>query len=185
MNASTSAASAKAGKSPSARVNLLALCALIAPWLAAWLLPFFAQPQSFHDYADQRTWLGLPHAANVLSNLPFLIVGVLGLRYTLHGWRNENRNAFADQSTAWPYTLLFLGVLLTGVRFRLVSRATERCDPCLGSLADGAGLRGTGRRHSGGSRAAADAAVRARIRCRGCRRSAVLEHAPAISFHTW
>ena len=97
----------------SARINLLALCALIAPWLAAWLLPFFAQPQSFHDYADQRAWLGLPHAANVLSNLPFLIVGVLGLRYTLHGWRNENRNAFTDQSTAWPYTLLFLGVLLT------------------------------------------------------------------------
>lgn len=114
MNASTStASSAKAGQSSTARINLLALCALISPWLAAWLLPTFAQPQSFHDYADQRVWLELPHAADVLSNLSFLVVGLLGLHYTLHGWRNNRRDAFADQRSAWPYALLFLGVLLT------------------------------------------------------------------------
>jgi len=114
MNASTSTVSSTDAKqSPTARASLLALCALLAPWLAAWLLPSFAQPQSFHDYADQRVWLGLPHAADVLSNLPFFVVGTLGLHFTLLGWRTQNPNAFSDQRAALPYALLFLGILLT------------------------------------------------------------------------
>ncbi|MGZ9059858.1 MAG: hypothetical protein ACXW14_11520 [Burkholderiaceae bacterium] len=94
-------------------MQLLALCALLAPWCAAWLMPAFPQPQSFHDYADQRVWLGVPYAADVLSNLPFLAVGALGLHFALHGWRFSNRAAFSDQRAAWPYALLFAGVVLT------------------------------------------------------------------------
>lgn len=96
-----------------AHISMLALCALLAPWLAAWLLPAFAQPQAYHDYADQRAWLGLSHAADVLSNLPFLAVGALGLHFVLHGWHTKNRDAFSDQRAAWPYALLFVGVALT------------------------------------------------------------------------
>ena len=95
------------------RVTLLAACALLAPWIMGWLLPSFGQPQSFHDYADQRVWLGLPHAANVLSNLPFLVVGALGLYFVLAGWRSTNRAAFSDQRAARPYALLFSGIVLT------------------------------------------------------------------------
>lgn len=114
MNAYTSAAcDSDPRQSVTARISVLALCALLAPWLAAWVLPSFAQPQSFHDYADQRVWLGLPHAADVLSNLPFLAVGALGLHFVLHGWHTKNRNAFSDQRAAWPYALLFVGVVLT------------------------------------------------------------------------
>ena len=114
MNASTSTVSSTSAKqSPTARASLLALCALLAPWLTAWLLPSFAQPQSFHDYADQRVWLGVPHAADVLSNLPFFVVGALGLHFSLLGWRTQNPNAFSDQRAALPYALLFLGILLT------------------------------------------------------------------------
>jgi hypothetical protein len=114
MNTSTSTASSRnAEGSSTARINMLALSSLIVPWLAAWLLPSFAQPQSYHDYADQRAWLGLPHAADVLSNLPFLVVGLIGIHYTLHGWKLRNRNAFADQRSAWPYALLFVGIFLT------------------------------------------------------------------------
>ena len=36
----------------------------------------------FHRYADTRTWLGIPHAGDVLSNLAFLIVAARGLRHT-------------------------------------------------------------------------------------------------------
>lgn len=114
MNTSPSAVSStSSGRSSTSRVGWLALCALIAPLLAAWLLPPFAQPQAYHHYADQRVWLGVPHAADVLSNLPFLIVGALGLRFTFFGWRHVNRGTFADQCAAWPYALLFLGVTLT------------------------------------------------------------------------
>lgn len=35
----------------------------------------------FHEYADTRTWLGIPHAGDVLSNLAFLIVAVYGARH--------------------------------------------------------------------------------------------------------
>ncbi len=114
MNATNSAAPASsAEQSSTSRVAVLALGALLAPWLAAWLLPAFAQPQSYHDYADRWTWLGLPHAADVLSNLPFLAVGALGLHFVLSEWRSRNDDAFFEQRAAWPYVLFFLGVLLT------------------------------------------------------------------------
>ena len=112
MNTSTSnVLSRTTSEFTNVRVGVLAIVALIAPWLAGWFLPSFAQPQSFHDYADQRVWLGLPHAADVLSNLPFLVVGAIGLHFVLRGWRT-NGNAFSDQRAAWPYAMLFFGVLL-------------------------------------------------------------------------
>ena len=58
-------------------------------------------------------WLGLPHAADVLSNLPFLAIGALGLHFVLRGWHTKNPAAFSDQRAAWPYALLFSGVVLT------------------------------------------------------------------------
>lgn len=86
-------------------VDWLALLALVAPWLAAVLLPAVAQWQSYHDFADARSWLGLPHAFNVLSNLPFLVIGALGL------WHLAR--APIDRRIALPYGLFFVGVLLT------------------------------------------------------------------------
>ena len=61
---------------------------------AAWLLGLVAAalalalglhgpiPQwaSYHAFADARGWLGLPNAENVLSNLPFLLIGLWGWR---------------------------------------------------------------------------------------------------------
>ncbi|WP_315981848.1 hypothetical protein [Aliamphritea spongicola] len=37
------------------------------------------QPLEYHSFADQRSALGITNAADVLSNLPFVIVGLLGL----------------------------------------------------------------------------------------------------------
>ncbi len=37
------------------------------------------QPVAYHDFADQRTILGVPHFWNVISNLPFFVAGILGL----------------------------------------------------------------------------------------------------------
>lgn len=85
-------------------VDVLALVALAAPWIAMALLPAVAQWASYHDFADQRSLAGVPHAANVLSNLPFLLVGALGLAWL--------RGA-AARGVAAAYGLLFVGVLLT------------------------------------------------------------------------
>lgn len=55
---------------------------LIALALATWLalgLPATALPADYHHFADQRAWLGLPHAMDVLTNLPFAAAGIWGL----------------------------------------------------------------------------------------------------------
>jgi hypothetical protein len=63
------------------------------------LLPPIPQDPSYHDFADQRTLLGIPHFWNVVSNLPFVLVGAAGL------WQfGRDRAIF----------VLFLGVFLTG-----------------------------------------------------------------------
>jgi hypothetical protein len=41
--------------------------------------PHVAQPAHIHDYADQRAVWGIPCALDVLSNLPFALMGALGL----------------------------------------------------------------------------------------------------------
>lgn len=58
-------------------ILLLAACGLLA--VVAVLGPAIAQPPNLHDFADQRTLWGVPHALDVLSNLPFAIAGVWGL----------------------------------------------------------------------------------------------------------
>ena len=55
---------------------LVALAGLLA---AAALLPAIVQDQAYHGFADQREWLGIPRAADVLSNLPFALVGIIGI----------------------------------------------------------------------------------------------------------
>ncbi len=57
------------------------LLGVTAASLAALLfLPPIPQDQAYHHYADQRAWLGIPNFWNVVSNIPFLLVGAAGLR---------------------------------------------------------------------------------------------------------
>ena len=83
------------------------LTALSAAALA--LVPRIPQPQDYHDFADQRAFLGIPNACDVLSNVGFLVVGVLGLIWLARRGTIE----FADvrERTAW--NVFFAGVALT------------------------------------------------------------------------
>ena len=42
-------------------------------------VPFFPQDPAYHHFADTRSYLGIANFWNVVSNLPFLIVGLLSL----------------------------------------------------------------------------------------------------------
>ncbi|HEY9531480.1 MAG TPA: hypothetical protein VIQ55_08820, partial [Burkholderiales bacterium] len=58
--------------------------ALIAVVLGLLLVGLLAQAPieqfaAYHDLGDQRTVLGIPHFWNVATNVPFLVVGVMGL----------------------------------------------------------------------------------------------------------
>ncbi|HEY5933390.1 MAG TPA: hypothetical protein VIU61_02070, partial [Kofleriaceae bacterium] len=56
-------------------VPVLAVLALAAIAIA-WLTGSITRGPEFHHYADQRTWLGIPHVGDVLSNLAFVIVAL-------------------------------------------------------------------------------------------------------------
>ncbi|HEY0338432.1 MAG TPA: hypothetical protein VGC70_13905 [Burkholderiales bacterium] len=69
------------------------------------------QDQGYHRFADARAFLGMENAADVLSNLPFLVIGAMGLVLL---WRSrETRLISGDESRA--YWVLFGAVMLTGV----------------------------------------------------------------------
>src|SRR5262245_27190595 len=60
---------------------------IISAWaLAVLALLRFAPPvvqnQGYHAFADTRRLLGIPNFWNVVSNLPFVLVGILGLAKT-------------------------------------------------------------------------------------------------------
>jgi hypothetical protein len=61
------------------------------------------QDPRYHGLVDTRTWLGIPHFADVASNLPFLAVGLAGLALC-----NGGRMGGAHRS----WTVFFLGVAL-------------------------------------------------------------------------
>jgi len=66
-----------------------------------------AQDSGYHQFADQRTILGVPNFWNVVSNLPFLIVGLMGLFGLLRSGRIQ---FIAELKPA--YVLFFAGVAL-------------------------------------------------------------------------
>lgn len=90
---------------------VIAISGAVAAALAA---PPMPQPLAYHNMADQRSWLGIPNALNVLSNLLFAVVGVLGL-VVIFGSKVERRVPFHDPWERWPYAALFAGVILTTV----------------------------------------------------------------------
>jgi hypothetical protein len=61
------------------------------------------QDQDYHRFADGRAFLGIENAADVLSNIPFIVVGAMGLVLL---WRSREMHA---------YWLLFGAVALTGL----------------------------------------------------------------------
>ena len=76
----------------------------------AWWLPPLPQPEAYHAFAETRTWLGIPHFTDVVSNLVFLLVGALGL-----GWLLRNRHRLGVIFVHWveslPYAVLFVATI--------------------------------------------------------------------------
>lgn len=75
------------------------------------LVPRVPLGARYHEFADNRTTLGIPNALDVLSNIPFLIVGAWGLLWLLG---KSSRSSFIDEGERVPYLVFFLGVALTG-----------------------------------------------------------------------
>jgi hypothetical protein len=86
---------------------LLAGCT-VAFAIAAVVVPAMPQPLSYHAFADCRAIWSIPNFFNVVSNLPFLAGGALGL---VQVYRGGGR--FIEPREQLPYLVFFLGALLT------------------------------------------------------------------------
>ena len=116
------------------RALLLAVAALMA--LAA-LLPAAALPTGYHDFADQRAWLGLPHAIDVLSNLPFAAMGVWGL-----AWLRRVPPARIGAAQRGLAGLFFVGLMATTLCSAVYHLAPDHAGLCIDRLGMSAAFAG-------------------------------------------
>ena len=114
---------------------------MVVTLLALLPLPPLLQNQEYHQFADQREIFGIPNFWNVVSNLPFIAVGAIGLAhfrrdattFVLFGgifltgfgssYYHLNPN---DQTLFWdrlPMTLCFAAILSAVVEERVDARA--------------------------------------------------------------
>jgi hypothetical protein len=76
-------------------------------------LPPIPQSASYHQFADQRRWLGVPNFGNVVSNIPFAIIGFWGLWFLLKSQPEKLKHIFVNARERRPYVLAFVGLLFT------------------------------------------------------------------------
>jgi hypothetical protein len=76
---------------------------------AAMFTPRIAQPLSYHHFADQRGWLGIPNFGDVASNVGFAAIGLWGLWILL---AKPYRVVLLDARERWNYLIVFGGMIL-------------------------------------------------------------------------
>jgi len=122
---------------------------MIVTLVALLPLPPLLQNQDYHQFADQRELFGIPNFWNVVSNLPFIAVGAIGLArfrwdaMTLVLFGGIFLTGFGssyyhldpnDQTLFWdrlPMTLCFAAILSAVVEERVDARAGARLLPPL------------------------------------------------------
>ncbi len=130
--------------SAKSRHPLAVLVILMAVSLAGLLLlPPIPQDQTYHDFADQRSLMGIPNFWNVALNIPFVIVGLVGLAQcredaativlfigffltglgsTYYHWDPSDSTLFWDRL---PMTLAFAAIFVLIVKERVGARAGD------------------------------------------------------------
>jgi hypothetical protein len=94
---------------PRAKAPYLLIFVALAVAFVGALFPAIPQPLSYHNFADHRSWLGIPNFGDVTSNLPFAIVGVWGLIVLF----TPGAIKLVDPRERWLYAVMFAGLILT------------------------------------------------------------------------
>jgi hypothetical protein len=89
--------------------SIAIICTALVSMIFLQLVPPIAQDPGYHMFADQRTILGIPHFWNVVSNLPFILIGIMGL---VNVALNRTKGYLSELKPV--YLVIFAGVLLTG-----------------------------------------------------------------------
>lgn len=75
-------------------------------------LPTVPLGADYHHFADQRSIFAIPYGLDVLSNIPFVLIGMCGMAFTLS---RSSSPSFLENRERIPYFVFFAGVALTGV----------------------------------------------------------------------
>jgi hypothetical protein len=90
------------------RIALFPILAAIAIVVLGYLPPI-AQDSAYHQFADQRSLLGIPNFWNVASNLPFLLVALWGCRGL------GSKTAFRESWERLAYAVFLFGIAMVAV----------------------------------------------------------------------
>ncbi|PSV49609.1 ceramidase domain-containing protein [Photobacterium indicum] len=85
--------------------GLIVIAAVLT--LAAIIFSPIKQSGNFYDYADQRMFFSIPNFWNVISNLPFLYVGLKGLQLF------RQRSVAIEPNIVLQYPFFFFAIMLT------------------------------------------------------------------------
>ena len=83
--------------------NALLVMLVIASLLSLFIIEPISQDLAYHSFADARTIFGISNFFDVISNLTFIFVGIVGLSYVVTDW---------DGKTSWSWLILFLAILM-------------------------------------------------------------------------
>ena len=94
---------------PRSKAPLLLTALAVAIGIIAFFWQPIPQPPAYHDFAAPQGWLGIPNFGDVVTNVPFAIVGLWGLVYLF----GTGAGKFSDSGERWPYVVMFAGLILT------------------------------------------------------------------------
>ncbi|CAN8235586.1 unnamed protein product [Cochlearia groenlandica] len=89
------------------RTIISLLAAIIIFIILMIVTPKIPQSQAYHDFADQRSFFGIPNALNVISNFPFFIIGFIGLVLCFYP---DDFFSFSLRGEKIGWTCFYLGV---------------------------------------------------------------------------
>jgi hypothetical protein len=90
------------------RLKIIAAIVVISIIAVFSMVPI-AQDPGYHNFADQRSMINIPNFFDVISNLSFVIVGVMGMRLVSSGLATGGLPELQA-----IYMTFFVGVFLTG-----------------------------------------------------------------------
>lgn len=80
--------------------------------ITTFTFPPIPQDPQYFLFADHRPLWGIPNFGDVMSNLPFTVVGLLGLLTAGRYWQDKTR--FTQPTEALPFLIAFIGLILLG-----------------------------------------------------------------------
>ncbi|MFK7816238.1 MAG: hypothetical protein AB8B92_07875 [Gammaproteobacteria bacterium] len=79
---------------------------ILFTFLSLFFIAPIPQDLNYHNFADSRALFGINNFLDVFSNLPFLLVGILGLHYTFKNW---------GITSSWSWLVFFVSIFFVAL----------------------------------------------------------------------